>query len=212
MHYQTVWVELPDVASVRNKLGAAPVRAHKDGSSFYTLPIIKDPSTGDIIGDSFEIALYLDRTYTNAPLLFPPSTIGLQAAFNVQVDAIFTRFVILCAHGLPFNSETAEQSKAAFLWRAGKTDWEDMTVRGDERVKTLEAFKEALGELAKFYRCEDGPFLEGKNASYADLIVGGWLAFMKVTLKLKEWGGLRTWHDGRWGKLHLALEKYAEVK
>ena len=210
VHYQTEWVELPEIASVRKELGVAPNRTFKDGSPFYTLPIIKDPSTGEIVGDSFEIALYLDKTYTNAPSLFPPSTIGLQAAFNVQVDAIFNQFFVLFIHGIPFNPDTAEASKAAFVKRAGKEDWEGLTVRGKERAQTLETFKAALGELAKFYRHSDGPFLEGNNASYADLIVGGWLAFLKVTLK--EWEDLQMWHDGLWKKLYLALEKYAESK
>ncbi|EEB93459.1 hypothetical protein MPER_07878 [Moniliophthora perniciosa FA553] len=170
----------------------------------------KDLSTGQVIGDTFDIALYLDKTYPNAPSLFPPSTIGLQRAFNTYVDATFTAFVILCVHGIPFNPETAETSHAAFAWRAGKERWEDLTVQGEERVKTLEAFKTALEGLAKAYSHGDGPFLEGKNPSYADIIVGGWLAFVKATTK--EWEDIQTWHDGLWGKLHLALEKYAEVK
>ena len=210
VHYRTEWVERPEIASVRQELGVAPNRTFRDGSPFYTLPIIKDPSTGEIVGDSFEITLYLDKTYTNPPSLLPPSTIGLQAAFNAQVDAIFSQFVILFVHGIPLNPDTAEASRAAFLKRAGKEDWEDLSVRGKEREQTLEAFKAALGGLAKFYRHRDGPFLEGNNASYADLIVGGWLAFLKVTLK--EWEDVQMWHDGLWGKLHLALEKHAEVK
>lgn len=205
IYYQTEWVELTEVESVRKKLGAEPVRAHRDGSSFYTLPVIKDHSTGEIVGDSFQIALYLEKTYTNAPPLFPGSTFGLYAAFNAQVDATFNPFVILMAHGIPFNPETAETSKATFCWRAGRADWDELTVRGEERAQKLEGLKAALGELAKFYSYGDGPFMQGENASYADCIVGGWLAFMKVTLK--EWEEVKTWHDGLWGKLHLALEE-----
>ncbi|ESK95638.1 glutathione s-transferase [Moniliophthora roreri MCA 2997] len=210
VHYQTEWVDLPEVENVRKKLGSEPVRTHWDGSSFYTLPVIKNTSTGQLIGDSFDIALYLDKTYPNGPSLFPPSTIGLQKAFNAHVDAIFTSHVILCVHGIPFNPETVEVSKATFLWRAGKERWEDLTVEGEERAKTLESLKTALGGLAKSYSHGGGPFLEGENPSYADLIVGGWLAFFKITVK--EWEDIQTWHDGLWGKIHLALEKYAEVK
>ncbi|EEB92371.1 hypothetical protein MPER_09130 [Moniliophthora perniciosa FA553] len=181
-----------------------------DGSPFYTLPVIKDLSTGQIIGDSFDIALYLDKTYPNGPSLFPPSTIGLQRAFNTYVDATFTAFVVLCGENFPFNPETAEVSKATFARRAGKEKWEDLMIRGEERVKTVEAFRTGLDGLAKAYSHNDGPFLEGKDPSYADFIVGGCLAFFKGTTK--EWVDIQTWHDGLWGKLHLALEKYAEVK
>ena len=74
----------------------------------------------------------------------------------------------------------------------------------------LEDFKKALGELAELYRKNtEGPFLEGATLSYADLIVGAWLSFVKATSK--EWEDIRTWHDGIFGKLHQALDKYAEV-
>lgn len=209
-HYQTEWVELPEVTSLRKKLDVAPNRTLRDGTPFYTLPIIMDPAIGEFVGDSFEIALYLDKTHTDAPLLFPPTTVGLLAAFNVQVDAIFNPFVCLLVHGIPLNPDTAEVSRATFVERSGKADWESLTVRGEERAQTLEAFKAALGELAKIYRHSDGPFLDGNNATYGDLIVGGWLAFVKATLE--EWEDVEMWHDGRWRKLHLALEKYAEVK
>ncbi|THU78275.1 hypothetical protein K435DRAFT_876813 [Dendrothele bispora CBS 962.96] len=84
---------------------------------------LRNPSTGAVVGDTFDIALYLDKTYPNGPSLFPPSTIGLLAVFNTQVDAIFSRFVKLqFVHGIPFNPETVEQSKADSVWRMqGKT-------------------------------------------------------------------------------------------
>lgn len=208
-HYKTEWVELPDVTQVRKKLGAPPNRTHSDGTPFYTLPIIKDQSTGEIIGDSFEIALYLDKLDTGAPSLFPPSTLSLQAAFNTQVDPIFSQFATLFMHGLPFNPETAELSRAEFVRRIGKK-WEDLNVEGKEREETLAALKAALEPLAKLYELRDGLFLEGDTPIYADLIVGAWLAYLKVTVK--EWEDIRTWHDGLWGKIHQALEKYAEIR
>lgn len=210
VHYKTQWVELPDVASTRKKLGSEPVRYHRDGSPFYTLPVIHDPSTGSTIGDTFDIAVYLDQTYPDGPPLFPPSTIGLMDAFNKHMDTLFTSFVLLCCHGIPFNPDSFETSKADFLWRAGKTSWDELTVRGEERVKTLEAFKVALEVLVKIYSHRGGPFIDGGKPSYADCIVGGWLAFMKVTME--EWDEVQTWHDGLLGKIHSALEKYAEVK
>jgi hypothetical protein len=29
---------------------------------------------------------------------------------------------------------------------------------------------------------------------------------------MEEWEEMLTWHDGRWRKIHEALEKFAEVK
>lgn len=214
VNYRTEWVELPDVTSVRKSLEVPANRTHRDGSPFYTLPIIKNLSTSEVVGDSFEIAQYLDKTYPDAPSLFPASsTISLDGrAFNAQVDVIFTNHVIICIHGLPFNPQTAEISKKTFVERAGKENWDELTVRGEERTKTIEAFKAALGDLAEVYGKKKGPFLEDNVPSYADLIVGGWLQFFKATLPLEEWQAIETWHDGTWGKLFKALGKYADIK
>ena len=209
-NYQTKWVELPDVESVRKDLGAAPNRTLPDGSPFYTLPIIKNNSTGEVIGDSFEIALYLDKIYPASPTLFPPSTVGLQRAFNIQVDAIFTNHVLLMAHGTPFNPETAELSKKTFVERLGAKSWDDFGVTGEARAKLLASFESALGDLAKFYKQTESVFLDGDSPCYADLIVGAWLNYVKATTA--EWKDVKTWHGGFLGKLDEALAQYAVVR
>ncbi|KAF8170566.1 hypothetical protein BJ912DRAFT_887601 [Pholiota molesta] len=215
VQYKTEWVDVPDVASVRQRLGAAPNRTFFDGTPFYTLPMIQDLSTGEIVGDSFDNALYLDRTYTEAthtPSLFPPSTIGLQRAWNTQIDAIFSPFSALCVGGIPMNPDTAELTKASFVFRARKEKWEDFHLSDDERATKLAEFKEKLAGLAAFYRDAASPFLGGENPIYADLIVGAWLAFCRIAMPAKEWEEVRTWQDGMWGKLDRALERYAENK
>ncbi|TFK18967.1 hypothetical protein FA15DRAFT_230908 [Coprinopsis marcescibilis] len=221
VHYKTEWVDLPDVPSVREKLGLAANRTHWDGSPFHTLPAIKDLSTGETIGDSFDIALYLDKQGPGAGQLFPPATIGLTKAFNKYVDALFTNnVVILCLHGMPMNPATAEQTKATFLWRTQKKSWEEFDIAPEDRVKALESFKTVLGEFAITYSVGvdkstggGGPFLDGRAIpTYADLIVGGWLGYMSASLPGQEWDEVKTWHDGLWGRIYEALEKYAEIK
>ncbi|KAE8389358.1 hypothetical protein BDV23DRAFT_173102 [Aspergillus alliaceus] len=206
--YRTEWVDLPDVTSTRKGLGVPPCRAFSDGSPFYTLPIIEDLATCEKVGDSFDIALYLDKEYPDAPRLIPGSSVGLHASFNAYVDALFTPFAVLC-YGMPLNPETAEVSKATFAARAGVQSWDDLILAEAARENTLKEFKAALTEFAKTYRYSEGPFLEGSAVSYADFIVGGWLQFAKSSLP--EWDDLQKWDDGRWGRLHSALEKYAKV-
>ncbi|KAJ7743580.1 hypothetical protein B0H16DRAFT_1859545 [Mycena metata] len=133
VHYTTERIDHPQVTAVRKKLDCPPVRWHRDGTPFYTLPIIHYPSTGKMVGDSFEIARYLDAEYPNGPRLIPPSTTALHRAFNIHVDKI------------------SPTSKAEF---------DDLTLRGDVRTKQLAEFKEALGVLATFYVDEEAPFLE----------------------------------------------------
>ena len=209
-NYQTRWVDLPEITSIRQELGVAPNRTLPDGSPFYTLPIIKNTSTGEVVGDSFEIALYLDNIYPNSPTLVPPRTIGLQKAFNIQVDAIFTNHVLLTTHGMPLNPETAEMTKKTFMDRFGAKSWDDFAVTGEARVKMLASFETALGDLAKIYKQTENIFLDGESPCYGDLIVGGWLAMVKETTP--EWNDIRTWHNGFLGKLYDALAQYAIVR
>ena len=191
--------------------GVAPVRKHPDDSDFYTLPMIHDAATGTYVGDSFDIAVYLDQRYPQSGLrLFPPDSIGVHRVFNVHVDALFTRHVILGSQGTPFNPETAEASKAEFLRRFNISSWSDIVIVGEARLKMVENFKAEMEEFAKFYRYDNGPFLEGETMSYADIIVGGWLALLKTTLP--EWEQLCEWQGGRWKRLHEALDQWADLK
>ncbi|GAP85415.1 putative glutathione s-transferase [Rosellinia necatrix] len=204
--FVTEWVDLTEVESTRKRLGADPVRFFADGAPFYTLPVVEDASAGGaVVGDSFDIAVYLDKKYPEAPPLFRHS-IGIYAAFNAHIDSIFPTGGILFTDGQPLNPATAEQTKAACCRRFGAKSWNELTVRGDERRKVVATYQTALGEAAKYFRFSDGPFIGGKEPDYADIIVGGWLMFLSLTVA--EWVEIRTWHGGVWGKLHDALEPY----
>ncbi|KAI2628190.1 hypothetical protein GGS21DRAFT_540585 [Xylaria nigripes] len=204
-NFFTEWVELPNVTSTRKSLGLGPVRFFSNGEPFYTLPVIKDGSTNAVVGDSFDIAVYLDKKYPDGPSLFRHS-IGVYAAFNTHVDSIFTTCGILFSDGQPFNPKTEEASKAELCRRYGVKSWNELTVRGEERRKVLDTYKVALAEVAKYFKYSDGPFIGGAEADYADIIIGGWLMFLSQTVA--EWEEIRMWHGGVLGKLHDALESY----
>lgn len=204
-NFVTKWVDLSEITSTRKSLGAEPVRFFSDGEPFYTLPIIKDTSTNVVVGDSFDVAVHLDKKYTDAPSLFRHS-IGLYAAFNAHIDSVFPLAAPLFAVGMPFNPETEEECKAEFCRRAGVKTWDELIIRGETRAKVLGAFEVALKEVAKYFRFSDGPFIGGREADYADIIIGGWLMCLNQTVP--EWEEIRTWHGGLWGRLHDALELY----
>lgn len=236
VHYQTKWVDLPNIASVREGLGVPANRTLPDGSPYHTLPIIQDPSTGQIIGDTFEIALYLDKTYPAAPALFRQCTTGLTAAFNAQVDGLFTKFVALCDQ-MPFDKRIADKVKDIFAKRFGLAGGKDLQMSDEDRERTLVQFENALGEFIKAYqhvggttdhfwsasgtakeqaqtpgRNEIGFWLDGEQPVYADLIVGAWLAMMEASMKPGDWQRLRSWQGGFWGKLHDQLKYLREIK
>ncbi|KAH7136831.1 hypothetical protein B0J13DRAFT_560122 [Dactylonectria estremocensis] len=235
--YSTSWVALPDIVKVRSGLEVPPCRKFADGTDFYTLPIVKDPATGSLVGDSFDIAVYLQKTYpsSGASDLFPEQTLDYAfthpfailvplskaseteftdyAKFNANVDAAFSAHVQLTVQGFPFDPATTEAVKAEWVRRAGVTRWEDFALEGEAREKMMDSFRDTLGGLAKlFSRDTSGPFLLGTTASYADLIVGAWLRMMHATLPESEWDQVRSWHDGLFGRLYDATELYAEVK
>ncbi|KFY05436.1 hypothetical protein V491_09132 [Pseudogymnoascus sp. VKM F-3775] len=117
------------------------------------------------------------------------------------------------AYGIPLDPATADITKAEFVNRAGVKSWEDFKMVGEVRETMKSSFEKSLGDLAKmFARDTTGPFLLGQKASYADIIVGGWLRMGRVTLPESEWEELKSWHGGVFGQLHDALDKYAEVK
>ena len=232
--YQTTWVPLPEVAATRKKLGVPACRKHADGTDFPTLPILHDHSTtsssstqqeGVLIGDSFDIALHLHNRHSSVSIttsspssrelsLFPPNTITLHRSFNAHVDNLFSVYgAPLAGYYLPLDPATAEITKADMLRRVGLARWEDLEIPpgSDERREKLAAFEAALGSnlAAWFIHRDEGPFLEGRTPMYADMIVGGWLQWMRNCLP--EWEQLRAWHGGLWGKLFDGLEEWAEV-
>lgn len=235
--YKTTWVPFLDITSVRSALNIPASRTFADGSPYHTLPVLSDPATGRIIGDSFEIATYLHEQYPESGDgdLFPVQDLGYDfgkdlalfapiaeakvakgpleayAKFNLNVDAVFTAHTQLTVRGFPFDPATSDECKAVFERRIG-VPWSALDISGEERTKLLKAFEEKLGGLAVFFqRDTSGPFLLGSTPSYADFIVGGWLRMQRGMLPGEEWDALKGWHNGVFGKLSDALEVFSQM-
>jgi glutathione S-transferase len=240
--FKTKWVDILDIPDVRKGLGCPAVRKLDDGSDFYTLPMLRDPISGTVVGDSFEIANYLEDMFPDSGgRLFPADSTctGLEyespakdtafiapltsnegsknaayARFNWHVDATFTAYVVLVGQYMPFNPHEADAVRALFAKRAHVSSWDVLSVQGEAREQLKVAFKEALTSLAQLFMVhKTGPYLEGKDANYADLIVGGWLNMFSATMPEEEWKDFRTWHNGVFAQLHDALqENYFQCK
>lgn len=240
--FKTEWVDIVDIHDVRKGLACPATRKFDNGSDYYTLPMLQDPASGRVVGDSFDIANYLEDMFPDSGgRLFPPDSTrtGLDyespqkdtaffapitpnlgskneayARFNLHVDTTFSAHVVLVAQYMPFNPNTAEAAKALFIKRAHLNSWDDLSVQGEAREQLKAAFKVALTSLAQLFMVhESGPYLEGKQANYADLIVGGWLNMLYSTMPQDEWKDFKTWHRGVFARLHDALqENYFECK
>ena len=233
--YQTQWVEMPDITAVREKLGVPANRTLPDGTPYHTLPVIQDTTTGKLIGDSFEIALYLDNAYPDGPKLFRPFTTGLTAAFNARVDGVFTKFAGLCTR-MPFDPAVMGAVQSMFAKRLPAIKATALAQQDETSLASLEA---ALGELAKAYRHTGGttdyfwraggtaesqaqrpppdreaagPFLDGDEPVYADLVLAAWLKMFEISMPAEDWQRVRGWHGGLWGRIVDALAKRSEIK
>lgn len=234
--FKTTFVDILDIADVRKSLNCAATRKLDDGSDFFTLPMLKDPSTGRVLGDTFDIANYLDETYPDSGgKLFPSdsSKTGLDyespkkdsvfyapvttnegaknadyAKFNVHVDTTFSANIAAFAQNMPFNPKTAEATKALFAKRAHLKSWDDLSFSSEARAALVAGLKADTASLAQLFTVnEGGPYLEGAQANYADIIVGGWLNMLSVVMPKDEWEDFRTWHGGAFAKLHDALQE-----
>ncbi|KAL4957103.1 hypothetical protein BDW69DRAFT_52525 [Aspergillus filifer] len=240
--YKTQWVALPSIADLRQSLHIPAGRKFADGTDFYTLPIVHDPSTDTYVGDSLDIAIYLDKTYpsegaalfpSNPPrldfeyedkfgILVPLSGISevakqekylAYAEFNRHADAAFTMHTMLCVERMPFHPDSEKISKAEFCRRAGKKNWDEFATNSEMRAGLMVSLQSTLGDLARlFSRDTGGPFIMGARVCYADFIVGGWLRMFRVCMPANEWEELKGWHDGVFGKLYEALEMYLAIE
>ncbi|KAJ6120173.1 hypothetical protein N7523_004453 [Penicillium sp. IBT 18751x] len=234
--YKTTWVPLGEISTVRGAFNIPASRTFADGTPYQTLPMISDPATGRVVGDSFEIAVYLQEQYpsSGAGDLFPvqeleytfgqvlnlPAPIAetkvadghvtAYVKFNTNVDAAFSAHAQLVLEGFPFDPATAEKDKAEFSRRSG-VPWDSLGISEEKRKEVLKEFEDNLAGLAElFSRDASGPFLMGRRACYADFIVGGWLR-MYWGMRAEEWKAMTGWHNGVFGKLHEALEVFAQM-
>lgn len=208
VNYRTEWTDLLDIETLRKSLNAGANRKHpNDGTDFYTLPLIIDHTNNHkVVGDSFEIAVYLDSIdKSNDNKLIPDGTRGLQKALNLYADAVFTPLASLFV--IPFNPATEAEVKQNWAKRWSVANLDDLKLEGEKRVEHLQKCKAAVSNFAKCYQeVKPGPFLHGHTLTYADFVVGGWLQCIKRTVP--EWQEVMQWDDGIWADLLHALEPY----
>ncbi|KAI0154517.1 hypothetical protein GGR57DRAFT_104981 [Xylariaceae sp. FL1272] len=209
--YRTQFVDFPEIPTVRQALGVKTTDTYIDGSTRYTLPMLKDESTGALLGETWDIAVYLEKQYPEGPSLFPNGSIGLIRKFDEDVERDFGGFIMLCVDDFPFNPESAEVTKRSMVVRFGKKNWDEVPLKPDERAQALQRLQGELTKVAALYGMTEGPFLMGGDEpSYADFVVGARLGMFECSMK--EWVDIKEWNGGVWKELLRALEPWKEVK
>ena len=209
--YITEWVEYPDIQEHCERLGIAATGIKPDGSPYYTLPAIHDPSTGAYISESFSIAVYLDKTYPDTPPIFPNGTVGLQAPFvevfttkaNRTWPFIFGR---TCANLNPRSADYMS-NKLKNLPSESKDEAESkqMWTQAREDMSTANEWYSAGGNK--------GPFMLGETLSWADIVVSAHFLCWKLLLgpDSQKWKDIESWDEGRWASLMTAVVKHTET-
>ena len=214
--HKTEWVEFPDIAGLAQRIGA-PHTVLRRGEPFYTVPILRDPSTDRSLAGSLQIALNLERMYPDAPALFPRGTEDAIVAFDAQ----FTRSVASALAPLLIARIWAQLNEGSkHYFRTARERYfgqplEALTPPGAPTVARWAALREALEPFAKDAdaRGQSDTFLLGERETYADVVAACWLAWGRRLwgADTQEWAELETWHGGRWGRLTRAFNRWEYV-
>ena len=206
--YRTEWVEYPDIEPLSKNLGIKPTGKKPDGTPFYTLPAIHDPSTGTFLAESFLIAEYLEDTYPT-PSIFPHGTKSLQHAFQNSIGeklAFVRYFMLPCVLpklGTQRSEEYFSRTKELSLGRPLKI------LEGAEKAKEWAKFKDVMSNIDECIAKTDakGPFVMGDTVSWADFFISAFLMYLKSILgeDSEEWKEVASWNEGRWKILLHAL-------
>ncbi|EIN07718.1 hypothetical protein PUNSTDRAFT_114205 [Punctularia strigosozonata HHB-11173 SS5] len=209
--FKTVWVEFPDIADAAKKIGAAPT-VTLNGASSYTLPVIHDLSTGKVVSDSWAIAEYLDETYPDRPTVLPKPTRGLQSYFVATArDAIigdlanivvFSTYKHLRPRGQDYFRATREKLFGRKL--------EDFP-QGEQLLPHWAKLEAGFGKFADAIKKngEGSQFITGDTISFADLVLAGWLIWLRQVRGAEDWEKVRSWNGGFWGRYLDFIHKHA---
>lgn len=221
LRFETQYLEYPDIEPFQKENGFEPTGIKPDGSPFYTLPAIFDPSTGAKVTDSWNIAIYLDKTYSQTPKLLPIGTLSLQRAW---VDTTFSYLVLsfpfIAALGVAkMNPRSVPHFRRLGEFITGKP-FDEIMPQGEEAVAMWARLKEAMGKIDAWYtvsseevvestRKEKGPFVGGEWPLFADVVVVAYLLGQRRAWgeQGEKWKEVCTWHGGRWGRLVARAEE-----
>ena len=209
--YRTEWIEYPDIEPHSKNLGIKPTGKKPDGTPYYTLPAIHDPSTGIYLADSFLIAEYLEETYLGTPRIFPDGTKSLQHAFQFsfsqRLEPVrpFILPSVLPKLGTQRNKEHYRQARELTLGRT----LEEMVPFGTERVVKWAKFREVMNQVDECLAKTDakGPYVMGDIISWADVFLASYLIYFKIIWgeDSEEWKDIASWNQGRWANFLRAL-------
>lgn len=199
--FTTSWLQFRALSESLKALGAKPTSTLPNGQGKYTVPAIRDDSTGEIITESIIIAQHLDDTHPTSPKLLPPGSVErikeFDQAWHGQFQPALGPLTVIPIYDTldPEDRKFFRETQESIL----KTTLEDFFPE-DKHPEYLDGLVKVMNSLAKDFP-SNGPFFLGETFSYADCIVGGHLTFAKKMLKAAEWRVIAEADGGRWAKV-----------
>ncbi|KAI0315015.1 hypothetical protein OF83DRAFT_1134039 [Amylostereum chailletii] len=199
------------------KIGAAPTGT-RDGQPLYTAPTIVDPSTGAIVTDSINIALYLDKQYPSTQKLFPDGSHALQAAFiETEATRLLYAMFPLCVLDIhnQFTPRAQEWFRASREKMFGGAKLEAVVPQGKKREEAIKALLAVLDDITRWIEegGEKGLFIGGDKPTHADTAIAAILTTIERTSNGESdvWKAIVAANGGRWGRFFKAFEQWASV-
>ncbi|KAE8373516.1 hypothetical protein BDV26DRAFT_285039 [Aspergillus bertholletiae] len=184
--YTQSYISYPDIAPLLSHYEVTP---HTSGVP-YTLPAILHKSSIDsnahgAMQDSLPIATHLDQTFPSPPL-FPSGDASYALALGViKLIANVTQkgYVLL----IPKTAKLLDPRGQEYFIKTrsvmfGKHLPEVYPKEESEVQETIKAVKEEMEPVARMLRGrpgKKGPFLEGENPGYADILIVSFLAWVE---------------------------------
>lgn len=182
--------------------------------------MIADPSSDPSgkpthVVESFNIAIYLDKTYPapNYPAIFSPGTHALQ---KISSEA-FTNGVgyALMPVALPLVARPGflDDRGCEYFCRTRKVDinkLSDLTEAGSKKWSAIRELWDDFGkQLDVNVGIEEGPFVMGKQMSFIDFAIGGMFHWIRRAEggEMLRWKDMAQWQGGRWARLWAEIEK-----
>ncbi|KAI0085822.1 glutathione transferase GTE1 [Irpex rosettiformis] len=212
--HKTEWIEYPDIESFCKKIGVPPTGKKHDGRDHYTLPAIYDPNTKKAVVDSIEIAKYLDATYPDTPLLFPPGTAAFQAAFLslFEPEVLFPTLMVVLAR----TAEMLNPPSRAYFRKTRETVLGKLEDKNSP--ESWDKLEKGLGQIKTFIEANgEGKELlfsgEKDKFTYSDFQVAASLVWARIAAgeDSEDWKKIAGFHGGFPGKFLAQFEKFYVV-
>lgn len=230
LNFDTIWLEFHEVEPAITKLGGKPTTTKPDGyllllqlvcdplftsvspyrTPWYTLPVIYDPTTEQVISNSKDIIYYLDKQYPATQKLivdaaFEDEWQGVMSK-NVTVNFPPSTFMVLNSRVSALAGQHIRKIREA---QFGAT-LEDLSTE-DAVYQQWKRFEKGYTNLSEFYKKAGTTFLSKRDAPmWADLAVGGVLISQKFIYgeDSEQWKSILEWDGGLWKRLNDALQVY----